>query len=55
MVILIGLVTMGALVGLLVWSLAGESHAERRRSVEMTGRSGSGAMAELGASLKRAA
>lgn len=31
MVILIGLVTMTALVGLLVWSLKGESSAERRR------------------------
>jgi hypothetical protein len=31
MVEIIGLVTMGALVRLLAWSLAGESDAERRR------------------------
>ncbi len=32
MVELIGLVTIGALVWLLAWSMAGESDAERRRT-----------------------
>ena len=31
MVEIIGLVTMGALIGLLAWSMAGESESERRR------------------------
>mgnify|MGYP003382100840 CR=1 FL=1 len=55
MVILIGLVTMGALVGLLAWSLAGESNAERRHSREMKGLSSGAAVSETGESLKRAA
>jgi hypothetical protein len=32
MVEIIGLVTMGALIGLLAWSMAGESASEKRRS-----------------------
>jgi hypothetical protein len=31
MVEIIGLVTMGALIGLLAWSMAGESECEKRR------------------------
>ena len=31
MVEIIGLVTMGALIGLLAWSMAGESESEKRR------------------------
>lgn len=31
MVEIIGLVTMAALIGLLAWSMAGESESERRR------------------------
>jgi hypothetical protein len=37
MVILIGLVTISALVWLLAWSLTGESDAEHRHMVEMKG------------------
>lgn len=37
MVEIVGFVTMGALVWLLVWSLAGESDAERRRVASMSG------------------
>jgi len=55
MVILIGLVTIGALVWLLAWSLTGESDAEHRHMAEMKGPSGSGAVAESGGALKRAA
>jgi len=40
MVILIGLVTIGALVWLLAWSLTGESDAEHRHMAEMKGPSG---------------
>lgn len=42
MVEIIGLVTMGALVWVLAWSLAGESDAERRKisSVRSSSRSG---------------
>jgi len=41
MVILIGLVTIGALVWLLAWSLTGESDAEHRHHMaEMKGPSG---------------
>lgn len=31
MVEIIGLVTMGALIGLLAWSMAGESESEKKR------------------------
>lgn len=55
MVILIGIVTISALVWLLAWSLAGESNAERRHIAEIKGWSGSGAVVEPRPSLKRAA
>lgn len=55
MVILIGLVTMAALVWLLAWSLTGESNAERRHNAEMKGLSRGSASSEAGEFLKRAA
>lgn len=55
MVILIGLVTMCALVGLLVWSLTGESDAEHRHMAEMKGPSGPSVAPESGVPFRRAA
>ena len=55
MVILIGLVTMSALVLLLAWSLMGESDAEHRHMAEMKGPSGTGAPSEAGVPFRRAA
>lgn len=55
MVILIGLVTVSALVGLLVWSLTGESDAEHRHMAEMKGPSGTVAPPETGVPFRRAA
>ena len=55
MVVLIGLVTMGGLVGLLVWSLTGESDAERRHLAEIKGRSGAAVLPEAGVPFRRAA
>lgn len=52
MVILIGLVTVSALVGLLVWSLTGESDAEHRHMAEMKGPSSA---PESGVPFRRAA
>ena len=39
MVEIIGLVTMGALIGLLAWSMAGESESEKKRVSEVGDRS----------------
>ena len=55
MVILIGLVTVSALVGLLVWSLTGESDAEHRHMTEMKGPSGPAAPPEARVPFRRAA
>lgn len=55
MVILIGLVTVCALVGLLVWSLTGESDAEHRHRAEMKGLSGPSSAPESGVPFRRAA
>lgn len=55
MVILIGLVTVSALVGLLVWSLTGESDAEYRRMAEVKGPSGTVDPPETGVPFRRAA
>ncbi len=55
MVILIGLVTIGALVWLLSWSLTGESDAEHRHMAEMKGPSGPSAAPESGVPFRRAA
>lgn len=46
MVEVIGLVTIGALVWLLAWSLAGESDAERRRVALTSGRTWLGLVTE---------
>lgn len=55
MVELIGLITISALVWLLAWSLAGESNAERRHSVEMKGRSGAAAAPDAEVTFRKAA
>lgn len=55
MVELIGLITISALVWLLAWSLACESNAERRHSVEMKGRSGSAAAPDAEVIFRKAA
>ena len=55
MVILIGLVTVSALVGLLVRSLTGESDAEHRHVAEMKGPSGPSSAPESGVPFRRAA
>lgn len=55
MVILIGLVTIGALVWLLAWSLTGESDAEHRHMTEMKGPSGPSAPPEARVPFRRAA
>lgn len=55
MVEIIGLVTMGALVRLLAWSLAGESDAERRRVASMSGCVRLGPVAEKAAPIRQAA
>ena len=55
MVILIGLVTVSALVGLLVWSLTGESDAEHRHMAEIKGPSVPAAAPDLGVTFRGAA
>jgi hypothetical protein len=55
MVILIGLVTIGALVWLLAWSLTGESDAERRHMADMKGLSGAATTPEAEVPFRRAA
>lgn len=55
MVMLIGLVTIVALVWLLAWALTGESDAEHRHLAEMKGPSGSSAAPESGVPFRRAA
>jgi len=55
MVILIGLVTIGALVWLLAWSLTGESDAEHRHMAEMKGPAGTVPPPEAGVPFRRAA
>ena len=55
MVILIGLVTVSALVGLLVWSLTGESDADHRHMAEMKGPAGTVPPPEVGVPFRRAA
>lgn len=55
MVILIGLVTMSALVGLLAWSLTGESDAEHRHMEELKGSSGPSIAPEAAVPFRRAA
>ncbi len=55
MVILIGLVTMSALIWLLAWSLTGESDAERRHIEELKGLSGPSAAPEARVPFRRAA
>ena len=55
MVEIIGLVTMGALIGLLAWSMAGESEAEKRRISGVGDRSPSSKAVVSEARTKRAA
>lgn len=55
MVILIGLVTMSALIWLLAWSLTGESEAEHRHLEELKGLSQLSAPPETGVPFRRAA
>jgi len=55
MVILIGLVTMSALVWLLAWSLMGESDAEHRHREELKGSSGPSIAPEAAVPFRRAA
>lgn len=55
MVILIGLVTISALVWLLAWSLTGESDAEHRHRKELKGSSGPSSAAESEVPFRRAA
>ena len=55
MVILIGLVTMSALVYVLAWSLTGESDAERRRQAGRVKLPAALAGTEPGISFKKAA
>ncbi len=55
MVEIIGLVTIGALVWLLAWSLAGESDAERRRVASMSGRTRPGPVTEKVTPIRQAA
>lgn len=55
MVEMIGLVTMGALIGLLAWSMAGESESEKRR-ISRSGDSSSASRAIVSRTrIKRAA
>lgn len=54
-VILIGLVTMSALIWLLAWSLTGESEAEHRHLEELKGLSQPSAPPETGVPFRRAA
>ena len=55
MVILIGLVTMIALVWLLAWSLTGESDSEHRHMEALKGSSGPSAVPEARVPFRRAA
>lgn len=55
MVILIGLVTMSALVWLLAWSLTGESDAEHRHREELKGSPGPFTSPDAGVPFRRAA
>lgn len=55
MVMLIGLVTIVALVWLLAWALTGESDAQRRHSGGMKDLPRGAVASEAGESLKRAA
>ena len=55
MVEIIGLVTMGALIGLLAWSMAGESESEKRRISGVGGRGPSSKAVVSGRRTKQAA
>ncbi len=55
MVILIGLVTMSALVWLLAWSLTGESDSEHRHREELNGSSGPSTVPDGRVPFRRAA
>lgn len=55
MVILIGLVTIGALVWLVAWSLAGESDAEHRHRAEIKGPSETKRPSDVRVPFRRAA
>ena len=55
MVILIGLVTISALVWLLAWSLTGESDAEHRHMEELKGGSGPSIAPQADVPFRRAA
>ena len=55
MVEVIGLVTMSALVRVLIWSLGGESDAERRRIAAFSGRTQSDKASEPVTPVRRAA
>ena len=55
MVEVIGLVTMGALIGLLAWSMAGESESEKRRVSGVTDSSPSSKTVASGTRTKQAA
>jgi hypothetical protein len=55
MVEIIGLVTMGALIGLLAWSMAGESDCEKRRIAGVGDSSSSSKAVVSGTRTKQAA
>lgn len=55
MVAIVGFVAMSFLVWLLIWALAGESEAERRRRASDSGRAQPGTAAKPENPMKRAA